>query len=56
MSLTTEDKRKALEHLNKANDILTEKIVSIDEQTASENIFCPLGEVISNVEELEPDE
>ena len=45
-------KQEALDLLDKANDILTKAINNIGIEEA-EDIFCPLGEVISNVEALD---
>lgn len=42
---------EALSLLNEANDILTEEL-DTDDMEGQENIFCPLGEVISNVQDL----
>jgi len=46
------DKNKALFLLNQASDIL-ESNVDVDDDENQENIFCPLGEVISNVQDIE---
>lgn len=49
-------KKEALSLLNRADNILTEMMQNRtmdDESCCEENIFCPLGEVMSNVEELE---
>jgi hypothetical protein len=47
-----QQKQKVLRLLNEANDILTDEIAD-DEEIETQDIFCPLGEVISNVYDID---
>ena len=49
--IDSKKKAEALDLLNKASDILSEADLDMDD--SPENIHCPLGEVISNVEGLD---
>ncbi len=50
--MTKLQKKKVLKLLNEASDILTDEIAE-DENIETQDIFCPLGEVISNVENID---